>query len=109
MEETPQIERQGMGCGFEPPAPPLVGVRIWDNVARDPERNAPLTVCPGYTCGLPEVRETSFARLHWKHQQASTWARGPLTEQQISAIEVLEMSSQASEQWALEHPVKKGG
>lgn len=105
MQNTPEIVRQGIGCGY---APPVDGARPWDNPARDPEQRSSPTTCPGYATALPEVRETSYARLHWKQSQLEAWARGAPTEQQLDAIAILEASTQALESWLLT-PRDKGG
>lgn len=109
MATTDPITRQAMGCGYEPPAPAGVHVQVWDPLARDPEGDRPLETCPGYTTALPEVRETSFARLSWKNGELAAWTRGaPVAEQQLAAIHLLDGSSHALEAW-LYTPKSKGG
>lgn len=107
MHRTPEHMRQEMGCGY---LPPLVAgvVVIWDNPARDPSGDTAPTTCPGYTANLPEVRETSYARLHWKNSQLAEWARGPVVDHQLDAITVLDASAQHLEAWLMT-PKDKGG
>jgi hypothetical protein len=105
MQKTPLITRQALGCGY---APRTGLARIWDNPARDPNNDRKLTTCPGYTTKLPEVLETSYARLHWKNSQLETWARGEVVDHQLDAITILEAASQAVESWLLT-PKEKGG
>lgn len=107
MLRTPEHLRQEMGCGFLPPLE-RGAVSIWDNPARDPSGDSKPTMCPGYTTSLPEVRETSYARLHWKNSQLEAWARGAPTDHQLDAIAILEASSQQLEAWLMT-PKEKGG
>ncbi len=95
----PEI-RQSMRCGYLPLHP--IG-RAWQHEGDDGE--VP-DVCPGYTTALPEVIETSHARLHWEKGGLGLWAQGEVTEQQMQAITVLEMASNAAQSWAIKNPKK---
>lgn len=108
MQTTPLTTRQALGCGYAPRSE-LVRVMVWDNPARDPGGDHPLTTCPGYTTKLPEVRETSYARLHWKNSQLELWARGEVVDHQLDAITILEASSQGVEAWLMTPKAKGGG
>ena len=115
---TTQIERQMLGCGYEAPLSPhrVRDLMPWDADGREPANDETdddgtlrTPVCIGYLLALPEVRETSRARLHWSKGQLATWTTSePATEQLITAIEVLEVSTQALERWAMT-PKDKGG
>ena len=107
MQNYPAEIRQSMRCGFEPLHP--IG-RAWQHVGDESdERGDGLgpDICPGYTTDLPEVIETTHARLHWEKGALGLWARGEVTEQQIQAITILEGASNSAQSWEIRNP-KKG-
>lgn len=96
-----------MGCGYEPEPPAGFPVKPWDHESRIEANEPPPTVCPGYTCGLPEVIEASHARLHWSKGALKLYAKKP-TPQLLSAITILEREINRVQDWAMEHPEKDG-
>jgi hypothetical protein len=102
MKSTPRLQRQSLGCGFEPPPPSHIAVRAWDhkdrNLEQDEFENGSLKpqVCPGYVCNLPEVIEVARARMHWSKGSLHVFANQP-TDQLVEGIEVLEASFQSLE------------
>ena len=95
VSDVPVLSRQRyMGCAYLPP----VDVRI-----RQVE-GAPLTVlpsvCPGYSCALPEVQEVRSLHIHW--------SKGALTQRLdedqptsllMGLIEVYEGAQNAAESY----------
>lgn len=107
METTTQLQRQSLGCGYEPRTD-RVHLAIWqppDKFYPGPE----LTVCAGYTANLPEVIEVAMARRHWK-VGALTHAVGGETasEDLMDALLISDAAFSALEQWMMT-PAKDGG
>jgi len=108
MEITPRISRQGIGCGYEPPAPIGVPVRPWDHSGRHEDRDVdPPSVCPGYSCGLPEVIEASHARMHWQKGELVSFTRKPPRPELMTAITILELESNRAEGWEARQKQRK--
>lgn len=104
MERFNPDVRSSMRCGYLPLVP---DARAWRHAGDDTDErgnNLGPEVCPGYTTSLPEVIETTHARLHWEKGALGIWADGPVTEQQMQAVTVLEMASGAAQGWAMKNP-----
>jgi hypothetical protein len=107
LQNTPRLQRQSLGCGFEPAPPRNIPVRPWDHKGRAPghdERDEhgveTLLVCPAYVCRLPQVIEVARAHTHWaKGAMSIEW----LTEHErtAEALEILEGSHGALQSWAM--------
>jgi len=104
MQTTPRTTRQALGCGYEPPGEGMV--RPWDHPGReippdeiDDHGQLIDPTCPGYLCGLPEVIETSHARLHWQKSQLAVYTRRTPRPELITAITVLEIESGRCDAW----------
>ena len=89
-----------MGCGYEPQRDAMP----WSH----PASSVIATVCPGYACSLPEVREASWARFYLHKGSLAQWSATPLTEVMRAAIEALELAEGAVEAW-VETPKARGG
>jgi hypothetical protein len=107
MTSTPE-QRQSIGCGWEPPPPEHVDVRVWDHPGRPETKDDKTTICPGYSCGLPEVIEASVAQLHWSKGELEHFTRGQLaTPDLLRAIVTLEVEQARAKAYALDNPPKK--
>lgn len=107
MTSTPE-QRQSIGCGYEPPAPESMPVRIWDHPARAEAPDDKPTLCVGYVCGLPEVVEASRAQLHWSKGQLSHFTRGEIARPELlRAIELLEVEQARARAYAMDNPPKQ--
>lgn len=96
MESNSQIERQGLGCGWEPAPLVQIGVRPWVH----PGYTDTLpTVCPGYTTKLPEVVEINRARLHWSKGSIREFCAGEPTDNILRGIEILEGAVNEANCW----------
>lgn len=106
---NPKMQRQYMGCGYEPR---LTGVRL--TMWRPPSgevgfRGEDATVCAGYTTSLPEVQETALARIHWEHGSIRDACDGQRpTEEMLGSILILEGQYNAVRRW-ITTPQKDGG
>jgi hypothetical protein len=87
-----------MACGYEPATERGIAWRGASSLSP--------TVCPGYTCKLPEVIEVSRLRAHWKVGALGLAADQP-TPQLLDAILELDWSINEVEAWSLDNPVKK--
>jgi hypothetical protein len=106
MQVQPKLQRQLVGCGYEPPAAKHLPIVAWAGLGYSGPRP---TTCPGYTCNLPEVIEVARARIHWKNGAIAAFVGGHPTDEMMIGIEVLEGSYNELERWCFENPVKKGG
>lgn len=94
-----------MACGYLPPVA-RVHLRVWSHQGY---RGPAPTVCVGYTSKLPEVIETSRARLHWSKGSLSAFTQGEQpTESLVVAIEVLDVETSQMENWVVSNPKKEG-
>lgn len=106
-ERTSTVERQSLGCGYEPPADGKVHLNLWQ-----PPRGTngytgdDLTVCAGYTTNLPEVTEVSIGRAHWSKGNANIL---PQNEDLLNAIIVAESASNQLQHWLMTPPKDGGG
>lgn len=60
MRNAEPLQRQFMGCGYEPP---LDGAQVWSPNPGDPQGSVQFDVCPGYTTQLPDVID--IADAYW--------------------------------------------
>ena len=68
-----------------------------------------VTVCPGYSTGLPEVGEVALAHAHWKHGELAGYcAPAAPSEQLLDLVVEREAAIGAVTMWALT-PKKDGG
>lgn len=93
MAKTSQIDRQAMGCGYEPR---VEGARGWMHEGYTDE---PPTTCPGYTTKLPEVVEINRARLHWAKGSIREFCGGEPTENIKRGVEILEGAANEANCW----------
>lgn len=92
---TPQLQRQSLGCGYEPPTN-RVALNLWS--PPDAYDGPPPTVCAGFTTALPEVMEAAFMRAHWKTGNLAAALGGePATDELLAAIITLDYSFNAVE------------
>lgn len=101
----PRAARVSMGCGYEPAPASGTPVIVWTH---EGWKHEPATICPGYSCRLPEVLEIARARLHWDKGQLGTFCEGQPSELIMIGIEILEGSASELER-ALLTPRSKGG
>ena len=106
MQTTPQLQRQSLGCGYEP-RPDRVHLTIWQPPSQF-YRGDPLTTCAGYTVNLPEVAEASIARAHWKQGALREACEGKPTEDLMNSILVFDAACSEVEHWMMT-PSKDGG
>lgn len=111
MKSTTRQNRQGRGCGYEPPAPPGMRVMPWQPpLSRLGYRHRPLpTICAGYTTRLPEVQEAARARAWANRGQLDVFLGGERANENLLAhIDILDAEVGAMEAWAAT-PRDKGG
>ena len=95
MASTERIQRQAMGCGWEPRNPGAV-VTPWTHQGYTD--TAP-TTCVGYTTKLPEVIEINRARLHWKCGSIREFCKGAPTDNIQRGVEILEGAANEASCW----------
>lgn len=116
MQENPPLTRQMMGCGWEPPPQPGIPVRALDHDARlsidmtheerESKRNQ---LCPGYTCGLPEVVEASRARVWRDKGSLRDFTKGEQPSDALMlAIDILDAETARATDWSIKNPKKDG-
>jgi len=76
--------RQAIGCGWEEPLP---SARPWAHKDMDWTP----TVCPGYTCQLPEVIDVARCYMHWDRGQLQLKVPEP-SASLLDAIEELKIA-----------------
>lgn len=92
--------RRLMGCGYIPDAP--------KPQARPPGFEGDVTVCIGYSTSLPEVVETSYARLWFDKGALGDWCdQEPPTPALRAAIEQMESQQHACQAYAMADSKKK--
>ena len=103
------MERQSLGCGYEPPND-RVHLQLWEPPdGRVGYRGGEPTVCPRYTTQLPEVREALIARAHWSTGNLAVACAPDLpSEDLLHAIVILEGGFSEVQRWAMT-PAKDGG
>ncbi len=111
MQNLNEEQRQFAGCGFLPSLPDSKRhfLSIWNGGSlpnyKGPRVGTDLTVCPGFSTGLPGTIEFARARLHWSKGQ-------PIVHDIDSAtaigIEILEGASNEFQSWTMT-PESKGG
>jgi hypothetical protein len=76
-------ERASIACGWIAPVP---GSMPWH-----PEGlgDPPLTVCPGYTARLPQVRQAGVAFIHWEKGTLAERCGSEVSPLLLDALEVL--------------------
>jgi hypothetical protein len=105
MQTTAKIQRQSLGCGYEP-RPDRVRLTIWQPPQGQRGYRGPeLTTCAGYTANLPEVIEASIARAHWKNGALQMTEEN---EELGNAMLILDNEYSALEGWLMT-PSKDGG
>lgn len=106
MESTGSLVRRSLGCGYEPPADGRVHLTVWQPPGGEHGfQGQPLTVCAGYTCNLPEVAETSVARVHWSKGNLDAMTA---PEDLLDAIVILEGQHNQLQHWLIT-PADQGG
>jgi hypothetical protein len=118
MRQNSTHERQMIGCGFEPrvdgaapcPLPGFEGRLLEDEAAALAEGRLPRrepSVCPGFSCGLPEVIETTHAHF-WKGGELMHFTRGELaTPALLAAITEYQGALNEAESWEIKNPEKR--
>lgn len=109
MQANDRITRQGMGCGYEPPAPRGVRVMPWQPPpgSKGFAHERP-TVCAGYTTSLPEVLEATKARVHWKMGQLGEYLGERAQPELLDSVLILEAEVNSVDVWRIT-PAKDGG
>jgi hypothetical protein len=108
METTSRIARQGLACGFEPPAPATVAVQPWQPPqGRDGYQHDKVEVCVGYTTNLPEVNETTKALALARHGALEAFCEGRPTQDMLDAILILDGAYTDVQTWSLSREAKK--
>jgi hypothetical protein len=105
MERLTDEQRQLSGCGYLPQ--PDERVRAYVNLSAPLGCKAEVTMCPGYSTGLPEVIEASRGRLHWSKGNLREFTAGQPTESLMIAIEIIEGASNEMQSWCIKNPEKK--
>lgn len=107
MQTTTQLQRQSLGCGYEPR---IENANAWQPPSGERGYKGPrLTICAGYTARLPEVIEVSKARAHWK-VGALTHMTGEETADEglLDAVLIFDAECSHLEGWLMT-PSKDGG
>jgi hypothetical protein len=110
MQTTGQLQRQSLGCGYEPPADGRVRLAVWQPPGGNRGYRGPdLTICAGYTTKLNEANEAWHARAHWKNGALVPACLGDEpTEDLLTSILILDGGYNALESWA-HTPASEGG
>lgn len=95
MVTTERIQRQMIGCGWEP-RNPGVCVSAWTHAGYTDARP---TTCAGYTTKLPEVIEINRARLHWNKGAIREFCGKRPNENIQRGIEILEGAANEANCW----------
>jgi hypothetical protein len=109
MKTTDKLTRQQLGCGYETP---LEHADPWDHDGREPagdefddDGHVRLPICPGYVCGLPEVREIAIARQFWDKGELAQFCDGAQATPMLrDGIAILEGEAGCSQLWAMKNP-----
>jgi hypothetical protein len=111
MQNTPQLPRQSLACGYEPPADGRVHLSVWQPPGGSVGYRGPaLTVCAGYSANLPEVTEAAIARAHWKQGAVEFACAGEApSEELMDSILVLDSESSSLERWLMTPAADGGG
>ena len=106
----PQLNRQSLGCGYEPAADGRVHLTMWQPPSGAAGYAGPTpTVCAGYSTRLPEVQEVSIARMHWDTGNiGAAFGGDPPTEYMLHAIAIYAGAGNAVRNWAMT-PASEGG
>lgn len=100
MQNQTYEARRLMGCGYiaDAPAPQV----------RPPGYEGEVTVCIGYSTSLPQVIETSRARLWWDKGALEDWCEGERPTPALRlAIEEMEGQSHACQAFHMQDVKKK--
>jgi hypothetical protein len=111
MQSTPRLQRQALGCGFEPrPRSELVPITPWQPPPGKVGYHGPRpTVCAGFSTKLPEVAEVALARRHWKQNSLPLFLEGEQAhEVLLEAVIVLDNEFSSVERYIMT-PSKDGG
>lgn len=97
MERLDVRTRQTLACGWEQAAQPSFAWRHIGYSGPTP------TVCPGYSCGLPQVAEAARAFVHWERGTLrDRFSTDTLPEPFLDALEILQVESNAVQSWMWE-------
>jgi hypothetical protein len=109
MRNTPPLQRQALGCGYEPRSDRAL--TIWQPPSgKRGYKGAALTTCAGYTANLPEVIEASVARAHWKNGAVVAACDGEApSEDLLNSILILDGACNEVEVWAMTPAADGGG
>jgi hypothetical protein len=110
MQTTTQLQRQSLGCGYEPSTDGRVHLAVWQPPSGQRGYHGPaLTTCAGYSANLPEVTEAAIARAHWKVGAIVAACEGEVpTEDLLNSILILDSAYSEVESWLMT-PVSEGG
>jgi hypothetical protein len=102
-------QRRDMACGWLPIDPDTRG---WIHEGQQPPHGVKFEdwrpVCPGYSCGLPEVIEVSRLHAHWRKGALREACDDKPTDAVLSSALILEGQQNSVESWAMT-PRSKGG
>jgi hypothetical protein len=106
---TSPIERQYMGCGFEPELDRSKHrLTMWQPPASK-FCQTEATICAGYTTSLPEVREVALMYRHWDTGNLAVALCGSQpNEELLSLIVMLASEINAVDVWRMT-PSSEGG
>ncbi len=105
MQANPRSIRIALGCGLEPLSP---HADPWTPPSGSIGFDGNVTVCPGYSTHLHDVREVAHARQHWLKGELRDFCGGDPSEQMLEAVVDLEFAYGASDNyWTT--PMKDGG
>lgn len=107
MQTQPQLQRQFLGCGYEPRTD-RVHLTIW----KPPDKffRGDLTTCAGYTVNLPEVVEVTLARSHWKVGALRDACDGETaSEDLLNGILIYDSACSEVERWMMTPAADGGG
>jgi hypothetical protein len=102
METTDVHSRRALGCGWEPALDGAEPATLKSNVE--------VTVCPGYSCKLPEVVEVASAYAHWEKGTLSARLDGAEpTPQLLDGLVVLQGAIAELNEHRMKASTQKGG
>lgn len=109
-EMTPQLQRQYLGCGYEPPLDDRTRLTMWQPpMGENAHRGKGATMCAGYTTKLPEVREIQLASVHWETGNiGSVFGGAPPTEDLVTGLVWLKGARNEVQNWK-STPKDEGG
>lgn len=99
-----KMSRQAIGCAYEE-VDPRFPVQPWDHFGRSRYPGESKT-CPGFSCSLPEVIETTWASYFLDKGELTQFCEGQASPQMLDALIAYAASKAAADEWDHKNPEK---